>query len=48
MALAPAAAAPITMLMEAISLSPWIKMPSFTLRRCSDMYSVSSFWGVMG
>ena len=45
---APAALAPATMWMAAISLSDWMKTPPSTLRRCSDMYSGISFCGVMG
>ena len=48
MARAPAALAPRTMLMAAISLSAWMKVPPSTRRMFSAMYSVSSFWGVMG
>ena len=47
MARAPAAAAPSTMLMAAISLSDWMKTPPAPgMRRA--MYSVISFCGVMG
>jgi len=48
MARAPAALAPSTMLTAAISLSAWMKVPPSAWRMCSAMYSVSSFWGVMG
>jgi len=48
MARAPAALAPRIMLMAAISLSAWMKVPPSTLRIFSAMYSVSSFCGVMG
>jgi hypothetical protein len=47
MARAPAAEAPRSMLMEATSLSAWMKQPS-TLARFLDRYSGMSFWGVMG
>jgi len=48
MARAPAAEAPSTILMAAISLSAWMKVPPLARRMLSAMYSVSSFWGVMG
>jgi len=44
---APAAAAPSTMLMAAISLSDWMNTPPAAGRRRA-MYSVISFCGVMG
>ena len=44
---APATEAPSTMLMAAISLSDWMKTPPVSPMRLA-MYSVSSFWGVMG
>ena len=44
---APAMDAPMTMLMEASSLSACTKVPSTSSRR-ADMYSGTSFWGVMG
>ena len=47
MARMPVAAAPRTMLMEAISLSPWRNTPPTSSMRL-DMYSGISFWGVMG
>ena len=47
MARAPVMAAPMIMLIEAVSLSPWIKVPpTWGSRRA--MCSGSSFWGVMG
>ena len=45
---APAALAPVTMWMAAISLSDWMKTPPSTFLRFSAMYSGSSFCGVMG
>ena len=47
MARAPAADAPSTMLMAAISLSDWMKTPPAPGMRLA-MYSVISFCGVMG
>jgi hypothetical protein len=47
MARAPATEAPRTMLIAAISLSDWMNTPSMSAMRLA-MYSVSSFWGVMG
>ena len=43
----PAADAPSTMLMAAISLSDWMNTPPLSPMRLA-MCSVSSFWGVMG
>ena len=47
MARAPQTAAPKTMLMAAISLSAWMKVPPTSGRR-PERYSGISFWGVMG
>ena len=47
MARAPAAEAPSTMLMAAISLSDWMNTPPDSGMRLA-MCSVSSFCGVMG
>ena len=44
----PAALAPITIWIAAISLSDWMKTPPSTCRKRSDMYSGISFCGVMG
>ena len=48
MARAPATDAPSTMLMAAISLSAWMKLAPGTSAIRFAMYSMSSFWGVMG
>jgi hypothetical protein len=47
-ALPPAMLAPITIWMEATSLSAWMKTPPSNLESLSDIYSGISFWGVMG
>ena len=44
---APAAAAPQSMLMLAISFSPWMNTPP-CFSMLADMYSRISLWGVMG
>jgi len=44
---APPAEAPKIMLMEATSLSAWMKHPSAS-DICLEKYSGISFWGVMG
>jgi hypothetical protein len=46
--LPPAMLAPITIWMEAISLSAWTKTPPSSFESLSDMYSGISFWGVIG
>jgi len=48
MALLPVMLAPITMLIAASSLSAWMKTPPSISESLDAMYSVSSFWGVIG
>jgi hypothetical protein len=46
--LTPAMLAPMTIWIEATSLSAWINTPPSNLESLSDIYSGTSFWGVIG
>jgi hypothetical protein len=47
-ALPPAMLAPMTIWIEAISLSAWMNTPPSNLESLSDIYSGTSFCGVIG
>jgi hypothetical protein len=47
-ALPPAMLAPMTIWIEATSLSAWMNTPPSRLESLSDIYSGISFWGVIG